>query len=71
MWRDLSHAARRLARSPGMSGTTGSDPVLISTVSAVTVSRSPSAAVTLTVCGSVNTAWPVTTVAVSKLLRPS
>jgi hypothetical protein len=48
-----------------MFGMMGSAPVLIRIVSAVTVRLSP--AVTPTVCGSVNAAWPVTTVTVSAL----
>jgi hypothetical protein len=68
--RSVLVSVRLLARKPGMSGMMGSAPVLIRIVSAVIVRRSPPA-VTPTVCGSVNAAWPVTTVTLSALFRES
>src|SRR3981189_3183991 len=53
-----------LARRPGMSGTTGSAPVLITMASAVIVSRA-SPGVPSTVFGATNVARPVATVTVS------
>ncbi|MEO3859162.1 DUF427 domain-containing protein [Acrocarpospora sp. B8E8] len=66
--RSVLVSVRLLARKPGMSGMMGSAPVLIRIVSAVTVRLSPPA-VTPTVCGSVNAAWPVTIVTVSRCSR--
>ncbi len=53
-----------LSRSPGMSGTLGSEPVFSRIVSAVIVRCWPSTS-TRTVCGSTKVAWPVISSTVS------